>query len=154
MWDKTFDFVLYPLAIIHYGLVWGTAMMMTASFVICITLIQLYDRLSASHFRDLLGFESIKEAAAAVTHSRFATRLHFSTKKIPPPLVKLVFFVYLSVWFDPMTCTIFMRPADHYSMSAQYWFLFALSVLISNCVWAALVYFGVESVHEILEIML
>ncbi|MBW6496284.1 MAG: hypothetical protein K0B16_17365 [Burkholderiaceae bacterium] len=149
LWDKLFDFVLYPFAIIQYGLLWGTAVMMSASLLICVGLIYLYDRLSGTRFRDLLGFESLKEAAAAVGKSRLASRLRMADSRLSQLLARSGLFLYLTVWFDPMTCTIFMRPADHYRMSPRYWSIFALSVLISNGYWALLVYFGVESVQAL-----
>lgn len=153
LWDKLFDFVLYPLAIIQHGLLWGTALMMSASLVICVALIALYDRLSSTRFRDLLGFESIKEAAAAAGQSRLASRLRLADTWFSRLVARGMLFLYLTVWFDPMTCTIFMRPADHYEMSPRYWSVFALSVLISNGYWAALVYFGVESVQALFKVI-
>ena len=56
-WDKAFDFVLYPLALSRLGLLGGTAAMMLASLVVCLVLLVLYDRLAATGWRDLLGFE-------------------------------------------------------------------------------------------------
>jgi hypothetical protein len=52
LWDKFFDFVLYPLAIIELGLLRGTATMMAASLVNCFILLLLYDRLSSTRLRD------------------------------------------------------------------------------------------------------
>ena len=56
----------------------------------------------------------------------------------------VILFFYLSLWFDPMTCTIFMPPADHHRMSLGYWTLFGASVLVSNLAWALLVFTGLE----------
>ena len=148
--DKLFDFILYPLAIIQYGLLWGTGIMMPASFLICVALLQLYDRLSETRFRDLLGFESLKEATAAASESRFAQRLRLANSTLSRLIAKTSLFLYLSLWFDPMTCTIFMRPADHYRMTPGYWTLFAISVFIGNAIWGLLVYFGIESVQVLL----
>jgi hypothetical protein len=151
--DKLFDFILYPLAIIEYRLVLGTAVMMSASLLICVVLLQLYDRLSVTRFRDLLGFESLKQATAAAGESRFAQRLRLANSTISRLIAKTSLFLYLTVWFDPMTCTIFMRPADHYRMTPRYWTLFAISVFIGNATWGLLVYFGVESVQALLGIL-
>ena len=63
-WDKTFDFVLYPLALSGLGLLGGTAAMMLASLVVCLVLLLLYDGLAATGWRDLLGFELMKEVGA------------------------------------------------------------------------------------------
>ena len=149
LWDKVFDFLLYPLAILQYGLLWGTMVMMSASLLICVGLIYLYDRLASTQFRDLLGFESLKEAARAAGRIGVMSRLGVADNRLSRPLARFGLFLYLSVWFDPMTCTIFMRPADHYAMSPKYWSIFAISVLLSNGCWALLVYFGVESVQAL-----
>ena len=154
LWDKFFDFVLYPLAIVELGLIWGTAVMMAASLVICIILLKLYDNLGATRFRDLLGFESIKEATAAVRQSRLGQWGAGAGGSAASFTGKIGLFLYLSIWFDPMTCTIFMRPADQYHMTARYWAIFVLSVFISNAIWALLVYAGVETVGELLEYLL
>ena len=153
MWDKFFDFVLYPLAIIEYGLLWGTGVMMAASLLICLALLQLYDRLADTRFRDLLGFESLKEATLAASRSGPAARLRLAESRGARWTAQTGLFLYLSLWFDPMTCTIFMRPADHYRMTPRYWTLFALSVFIGNALWGLLVYFGVESVQALLGII-
>jgi len=69
-WDKVFGFILYPLAIINFDLLWGTAVMMAASLVICVALLTAYDRLGDTRFRDLLGFETVKDVAAAMGQTR------------------------------------------------------------------------------------
>lgn len=151
-WDKVFDFVFYPLAVIELGLVAGTAVMMAASFAICLVLLLLYDRLAHAGFRDLLCFESIKEAATAVRRSRFVERASLANGAASRGAARAASFLYLSLWFDPMTCTIFMRPAECYSMSPRLWAIFFASVVVSNLCWAAFVYLGVESMREIVSI--
>jgi hypothetical protein len=145
VWDKTFDFVLYPLAIINLGLLWGTAAMMVASFLICLVLLLLYDRLGSTSFRDALGFESIKEAASAANGTWLSRWANSATGKVARIASKVGLFLYLSLWFDPMTCTIFMRPADRYQMTRAYWLIFGLSVFVGNAVWGLLIYTGVET---------
>src|SRR3954471_24105680 len=71
-WDKAFDFVLYPLAQLELGVAGGTVAMMGASLFVCLLLLILYDRLAAVGFRDLLGFESLKEFGAGVRLPRLA----------------------------------------------------------------------------------
>ena len=151
VWDKFFDFILYPLAIIKFGLIWGTAAMMAASLLICVVLLQLYDNLGSTRFRDLLGFESIKQAAGAVRQSRLGQLNALAKGTVGRLWGKVGLFLYLTLWFDPMTCTIFMRPAGQYRMTAGYWALFGLSVFIGNAVWGLLVYAGVETIGELLE---
>jgi hypothetical protein len=142
------------LAIIEFGLLWGTAVMMTASLIICVALLQLYDNLGSTRFRDMLGFESVKQATAAVRQSRFGL-LGAGAKGTAARMAgQIGLFLYLSLWFDPMTCTIFMRPADQYRMTTGYWTLFGLSVFIGNAVWGLLVYAGVETIGELLEHLL
>ena len=149
--DKFFDFVLFPLAIIGLGLLWGTATMMAVSLVNCVILILLYDRLSSTRFRDALGLESIKEAATAAHDSWLARWTKTGGGHGTRLVAKVGLFLYLSIWFDPMTCVIFMRPAGQYLMTPAYWTVFGLSVVISNAIWGLLVYTGVETVSALLE---
>ena len=149
-WDKAFDFVLYPLGLSRLGLLGGTAAMMLASFVVCLILLVLYDRLAATGWRDLLGFESMKEFSAELHNSWLARARPLQSGRWTRTVGAVILFFYLSLWFDPMTCTIFMRPADHHRMSLGYWTLFGASVLVSNLAWALLVFTGLETVGALL----
>lgn len=148
-WDRFFDFILYPLAIVNLGLAWGTTVMMTASLVLCAGLIILYDRLSDTRFRDLLGFETLKEATIAISRTSIARRATPTQGSKAFLGAKISLFFYLSVWFDPMTCTIFMRPTSCYEMTPKFWGIFAMSTIVSNGCWAILMYLGIESVQAI-----
>ncbi len=149
-WDKAFDFLLYPAAIMTFGPLFGTALMMIASLVVCLILLMLYDRLGRGRFRDVLGFESLKEAGEGLLRSRLAQLASFAGASALRTAAKVGLFLCQSVWFGPMTCTIFMRSVGVYRMSRADWLLFGGSVLVSNLVWAALVYVGVESVRGLL----
>ena len=149
-WDKAFDFVLYPLAQFKIGVLGGTAAMTAASLVVCLVLLILYDRLAAAGLRDLLGFELLKEVSAEVRRSWLAHPLPLASGRPARTAAAAVLFLYLSLWFDPMTCTIFMRPADHHRMSFGYWTLFGASVLVSNLAWALLVFTGMETADALL----
>ena len=148
--DKLFDFGLFPLAIIKLGPLWGTATMMAISLVNCVILILLYDRLSSTRFRDALGLESIKEAAATAHNSWLARRAKAGNGRGTLVIAKVGLFLYLSICFDPMTCVIFMRPTDHYRMTPSYWVVFGLSVFIGNALWGMLIYTGVETIGALL----
>jgi hypothetical protein len=152
-WDKAFDFGLYPLAQLQLGVIAGTGAMMVASLAVCVMLLLLYDRLATAGFRDLLGFESLKEIGAGVRHSMLAQRMAIATGRPARIASAALLFFYLSIWFDPMTCMIFMRPADHHRMSLQYWALFGASVFVSNAAWATLVYAGVETAQDLLGVL-
>ena len=153
-WDKVFDFVLYPLAQLELGVAGGTVAMMVASLLVCLFLLILYDRLAEVGFRDLLGFELLKELGAGIRHSRLARRTSLAQGRPARIVAAVIFFLYLSLWFDPMTCTIFMRPADHHRMSFGYWALFGASILVSNVAWAALVYAGIETIQGLLGMLM
>jgi hypothetical protein len=152
-WDKTFDFCLYPLAQLELGVVSGTVAMSAASLAVCVTLLLLYDRLATVGVRDLLGFEAVKEIGAEVRLSWLARHTAIASGRRARITARALLFLYLSVWFDPMTCTIFMRPADHHRMSLRYWALFGASVVISNAAWAILVYAGTDTIQDLLEIL-
>lgn len=134
-----------------FGPLFGTALMMIASLVVCLLLLMLYDRLGRARFRDVLGFETLKEVSEGLLRSRLAQFASIAGASAIRIAAKVGLFLYLSVWFDPMTCTIFMRGFGVYRMSRTHWLLFGGSVLVSNLVWAALVYVGVESVRGLFE---
>lgn len=61
LFDRLFEYILYPTAIIQLGLVCGTGLMMFVSFLVCWGLLVLYDWVSSHWVRDALGFETLKE---------------------------------------------------------------------------------------------
>lgn len=151
LFDKFFDFVLYPAAIITYGPLAGTAVMMAASFSICWGLICLYDWVSNHVVRDALGFETIKEAGGEF-QKWVSTKWPLRNWNLVPGRLgfRTLAFLYLSLWHDPMTCLILMRPKDTHVMGRREWLLFLGSVFASNAAWGLMVWAGVETIEALL----
>lgn len=139
IFDKFFEYVLYPYAILSLGLVFGTTVMMFLSFLTCWGFITLYDKVGNMGLRDALGFETIKEIAEG-------TRKHLKIRQngIRGSISRCIAFLYLSIWHDPMTALILMRPKDTYKMGAREWRLFLVSVALSNVSWAFIIFGGIE----------
>lgn len=142
LFDKFFEYALYPYAILHLGLIYGTAVMMFLSFLICWGLIALYDKVGNMGLRDALGFETIKDVGEA-TRKRFKVGQTGFVGKAS----RFIAFMYLTLWHDPMTTLILMRPKDSYHMTGREWKLFLASVAISNISWAFIVFGGIELVQ-------
>lgn len=150
LFDKVFEFVFYPAAIISFGPIKGIGIMMIASFLVCWGLIYLYDWLSNNVVRDALGFETIKEAAGEIQEWASKKWPFRNWEMVPGGTGFAVFsFLYLSLWHDPMTCLILMRPKDKYTMGKREWSLFLVSVFLSNAAWGLMVWLGVETVEAI-----
>jgi hypothetical protein len=142
LFDKFFEYALYPYAILHLGLVYGTAVMMFLSFLICWGLIALYDKVANMGLRDALGFETIKDVGEA-TRKRFKV----GRSGFAGGASRFIAFIYLTFWHDPMTTLILMRPKDSYQMTGREWRLFLASVVLSNISWAFIVFGGIELVQ-------
>lgn len=149
LFDRFFEFVLYPVAIIELGLLLGTATMMVLSFFICLLLIWIYDTVSLRWVRDVLGFETLKEVGreARERAGRWLGSRNPGDRGLRT--YRLFLFTYLSVVFDPMTCLVLLRPAGLHRMGAAEWRVFLGSVLVSNAVWGVIVWLGVEAVMEV-----
>lgn len=69
--------------------------------------------------------------------------------KVPWIRPTIVFF-YLSLVFDPMTCTVMMRPKGTHTMGGRDWTIFFLSVVVGNVVWGLMVWTGVETLEALM----
>lgn len=70
-----------------------------------------------------------------------------------PKTRRVVLFFHLSVFFDPMTTIILMRPINHFRMGFKEWQIFLASVVISCSAWALLVWLGAESIFAVWPII-
>lgn len=183
LFDRFFEYGLYPYAEYRCGVFLGTALMMALSAVICWLFIVLYDYVSNNWVRDALGLESVKEAWSqfelwvvgigdlAVKIKRTILSaivcLILSGPIAVASFLALVFvgwcihrlvlvpvtkkwvaalpFLYFSLFWDPMTTLIMLRPSHAYSMGVREWKIFCGSVFVSNASWGVLVWVGVES---------
>lgn len=120
---------------------------------------------------DALGFETLKETGQEFTETltrpvvitpattwkgvvaNAALRVWEPIRSwIVAPLLRRwfrpIFFVLVSVKYDPMTALILMRPAYKYGMGAAEWRIFVTSVVISCSGWALLVWAALEGMQH------
>lgn len=145
-----FDFVLYPLALYHLGVVYGFSVMVVLSFLFCWFYFLIYDYLK----RDFLGIEFSKEKMNAIIASNDSVGLKLFLVKI---LRKshLFLFVFLSIYFNPFVAIAFRRKGnfEYNGLTAHDWRMFILSVIISNGFWATTVFAGLSFFEFLLKII-
>ena len=126
--DYGFDYVLYPIALLSFGYLWGTVAMTVASVILNLTLIRFYDWTK----RDWLMLETIKGVKERSEESG-------------SPLVRWIAkqgdvaaFVVLSWVEDPVIVTLFLRRGSHSfnGLQGRDWVIFWSSTVLSNLMWA------------------
>ena len=122
------DYVLYPIALVALGVVWGGLIMTIFTVITNLILIKSYDWSKT----DWLLIESAK---AFRDGEPTAGKTSFITKvlRLSDPIVLFI----LSIWDDPFTTTLYMRRGGHQynGMSRRDWMIFSVSSIISNLFW-------------------
>jgi hypothetical protein len=152
--DYSFDYVLYPFVIYKYGPLYGGITMTILASLFCLTIAYVYDLLE----KDWLGIETVKELVenffkeeeeiAKKSWRRKGKKiLHWLFHKN-----KIGQFVFLSIHFDPLITTIYMRPGYHLynGFSKRDWKIFWGSTLVSNAWWTGVAFVAVSSLKEIM----
>ena len=129
-----FSYVLYPFIIFKLGIITGGAVMTFLSFIVCLTLLKLYD----SSQRDWLGIERIKEIKN-YDGSKGLKRLASWIMKKGDSVV----FLFLSIKVDPFVTTIYLRRGNFNGMSRRDWSIFIGSLIISNAYWTLACFMGI-----------
>jgi len=147
--DYGFDYVLYPFVIYKYGPGFGFVIMALLSAAVCLFIAYIYDLLE----KDWLGIETVKELVENFfkeEEEQVRKGLRSKLKKFVSRIFhknKVGQFIFLSIQFDPLITTIYMRRGYHLynGFSKRDWKIFWGSVLVSNTYWTAIA-FGVVSV--------
>lgn len=134
---KGFDFILYPLVIYFFGVIWGGLIMIFLSFIICYLTILFYDWSK----KDWLGVETMK-MLKELEHHHYIYKFITSIIKKSDPIVMIL----LSIKFDPFITVIYMRHGTHRfnGLSRRDWKIFFSSLLIANIYWTVISYFGIN----------
>ncbi len=154
----SFDFLLYPLIIKLFGFFAGTGTMIILSFFACYAQILFYDKTK----KDWVGIETLKEVKdfkplmlpeSAI--GKFFISLINQIGNFSAWIMKTsdaLFFVFLSIKFDPFITVIHIRHGAHKynGLSKRDWKVFIASLLIANFYWAIAVYMGITVVEGIL----
>ena len=137
--DYGFDYVLYPYVIYKYGVSFGYVIMALLSAAICLVLSSLYDWLR----KDWLGIETVKELVEEF-FAELKEEAEVSWRRRGKKILSWIFhkniigqFVFLSIKFDPLITTVYMRKGYHRynGFTWRDWKIFWGSVLISNLWW-------------------
>ena len=140
--DYAFDYVLYPFVIYKLGFSIGFVVMALFSAAICLFMLFLYDWLK----KDWLGIEAVKEIVEEF-FSELKQEARKSWRMRGKKFLYWIFhrnkvgqFLFLSLHFDPLITTIYMREGHHEykGFSLRDWKIFWGSVLVSNFWWSAL----------------
>jgi len=153
--DYAFDYVLYPFIIYKYGPLYGGIAMGLLAAGICLGLMYIYDFLE----KDWLGIETVKELVENFFKEEEAIAKK-SWRKHGKNMMKWLFhknkigqFIFLSLHFDPLITTIYMRPGYHLynGLSKRDWKIFWSSVVVSNAWWTGVAFVAVSSVEELIS---
>jgi hypothetical protein len=139
-----FDYVLYPFVIWRAGLGWGLLIMAVLSFLLCWSMLRFYDWSG----QDWLGIEAVKRLRESRDSTGWRGRLGRLLRRSD-----LLAFVVLSLRFDPLITTLYLRPAERAfrGLSGSDWRLFVASVALSNVYWSLVAYGGIELVRSVWE---
>lgn len=135
--DFLFDYVLYPWALVYFGILAGGAFMTIASAAFNIFAIRIYDYYKT----DVLFIESLKFDDDRVNFSPFFRMILVRGK--------LAMFIWLSWIEDPIVVTLYYRKGSNLfnGMAVSDWRNFASSTILSNLLWI----FSISSILEVLS---
>lgn len=155
--DFAFDYMLYPFVIFQLGIVYGGLAMCLLSVLICLFIVYAYDFLE----KDLLGIETAKELVEEFFKEE-EDEAKKSWRKTGKKFLSWVFhknkvgqFIFLSLHFDPLITTIYMRPGYHLynGLSRRDWKIFWGSAFVSNAWWTIIAFTGVSVVEGIIRFL-
>ncbi len=151
--DYAFDYLLYPYVIYQLGPLYGGVIMAILSAVICLGIVWVYDMLE----KDWLGIETVKELvenffkqeediakAAWRRHGKKFLYWVFHKNKVGQ-------FIFLSINFDPLITTVYLRPGYHMynGFTKRDWKIFWGSTIVSNAWWTGIAFTAVTSFKEV-----
>lgn len=153
--DYSFDYVLYPFVIYKYGPLYGGITMTILASIFCLTIAYIYDFLE----KDWLGVETVKELVENFFKEeeeiarKSLRRKKQSLKRKGKRILYWIFqknkwgqFIFLSIHFDPLITTIYMRPGFHLynGFSKRDWKIFWGSTLVSNAWWTGVAFAAIS----------
>lgn len=149
-----FDYILYPFVIYKYGPLYGGIEMALLDGAICLFIFWIYDLLE----NDWLGIETVKE----MVEEFFKEEEGIAKKswiKIGKKMLYLIFhknkagqFVFLSIHFDALITTIYMRPGYHLynGFTKKDWKIFWGSIILSNAWWTGVSFYAISIFKDII----
>ena len=141
--DYGFDYLLYPLALLSLGYLWGGVIMTAASVVLNLATIRAYDWSK----RDWLLIETIKQLRDKPSGQAARPFVHWIVQKGDLP----AFFI-LSWIEDPIVVTLYLRHGTRRfdGLDRRSWMIFWASTFTSNLFWIL----SLASVIEVVRALL
>ncbi len=147
--DFMFDSMLYPVVLLKYGTFNGVIILTVLSGLICLSLILLYEWMKI----DWLGVSVVEELKENgedyVSRLNKKKGVYWTVAKIfayiPSKIFLLVMwalkkgdiiaFFALSIFEDAFKTTAFLRHGQFNGLRKKDWFVFSLSLIVSNVYW-------------------
>lgn len=126
--DYGFDYLLYPIALLWLGYLWGGVLMTAASVVLNLATIRAYDWSR----RDWLLIETVKQLRDKPDGTSARPFVNWIARKGDLP----AFFI-LSWVEDPIVVTLYLRHGTHRfdGLDRRSWKIFWASTFTSNLLW-------------------
>ena len=136
VFNKTFDYLLYPYVVHRAGILVGGLVMTSLSAVACLALLKFYDRTK----KDWLGIETVRDLRNYRGGRAFGRLSSWLLSK-----GDAVAFVALSLYYDPFITTVWLRHERFGGLSARDRKIFWGSVLLCNASWTVTCWLGVNA---------
>jgi hypothetical protein len=142
---KAIDYLAYPAAILYFGVVYGSLIMVIISIVLCLATFVFYDWAK----KDWIGIETMKEMKETETKGRVSRIFQNLLKK-----GDLFALVVLSIKFDPFIATAYLRHGSNKfnGLSKRDWKIFIISTILSNGWWILIVWSGLSALEWLWKI--
>jgi hypothetical protein len=148
-----YDYILYPLAILMYGIWYGGTLMAAGSGILCYAILKLYDKMKV----DWLGIELIKNNFNEIPlYLRRFKADSFLGKLLWIPYLMwwrikfwflqkggLVAFLYIATQYDPFYVVAYFRKKSFDGMTTRDRWIFAAGIVVSNGYWAVCNFLGI-----------
>ncbi len=126
LFNKLFDYVLYPYVIYTAGIWAGGAVMMFLSALVCLLLLKFYNHSK----QDWLGIETLRDLKEFDGQHRGRRIVTWMLQRSDP-----VAFMALSMYFDPFITTVWMRHERFGQLTTRDFRIFWSSVFVANLFW-------------------
>jgi hypothetical protein len=139
--DWVFNYPLYTYVMWKFGLINGFYIMLTLSFLICLTYLVVYDIIKKDLFLIEAGKGLMERLGDYDGENAF---LKFSSEVIKRGGLISAFLV-LSLFKDPFYTVAFCRKGSFNGLTIRDWTIFAGSLVLGNASWALAIFGGIKA---------
>jgi hypothetical protein len=137
-----YDYLFYPFAIFHWGIVVGGSIAAAGSLIQNTTMFWLYDRMRI----DWLGayaLEQLKDKGNKTRLERMAVWVGSEKKTLWGKVSSFFLFAFLTVAIDPLIVAVHFKRRHFEGLEARDWGILLSAVVLANAWWIARTAFGV-----------